>query len=92
MLCLRYAIVGFCWVLILLVVVLVLLVVRVIMTMMVVVVAIRRRSITGTTQERSHRQFVVELDIRSSSHIHERWKLSKGIGKVESMMLLMLVE
>ena len=76
------------WILILL---LVLLLVSVMMTLVMMMVAIRRRSITGTTQECSHRQLVVKLDIRSSSHIHGRWKFSKGIGKVEPMMLLMLL-
>ena len=52
-------------------------------------VAIRRRSITLATQERRHRQLVVEFHIRSSGHIHGRRELSKGIGKVESTVMLM---
>ena len=70
---------------------LLLVVVSMMMTMVMMMVAIRRRSITLATQERRHRQFVVELHIRSSGHIHGRGELSKGIGKVESMMLLMLM-
>ena len=70
---------------------LLLVVVSMVMTMVMMMVAIRRRSITLATQERRHRQFVVELHIRSSSHIHRRRKLSKRIGKVKSMVLLMLM-
>ena len=73
------------WVLILLVLVLL---VRVMMAMMMMVVAIRQRSIT---QERSHRQLVVKFHIHSSSHINGRRELAEGNGKVESMMLLMLM-
>ena len=74
------------WVLILLLVVM-----SMMMTMVVMTVAIRRRSITLATQECSHRQLVVKLHIRSSGHIHGKEELSKGIGKFESMMLLMLM-
>ena len=81
------------WVLILPLVLLLLLLVSVMMTVVMMMVAIRRRSITGTTQKRSHRQLVVKLHIRSSSSdIHGQRELSKGIGKVESILLLMLVE
>ena len=73
------------WVLILLLVLMLLLVVvGMMMTMVMMMVAIRRRSITLATQERSHRQLLVELHIRSSGHIHGTGELSKGIGKVES--------
>ena len=80
------------WVLILLLVLMLLLVVvSMMMTMVMMMVAIRRRSITLATQERSHRQLVGKLHIRSSGHIYGRRELSKGIGKVGSMMLLMLM-
>ena len=39
-------------------------------TMVMRMVAIRRRSITLATQERCHRQLLVQLHIRSGSHIH----------------------
>ena len=78
------------WVLILLLVLMLLLVVvSMMMTMVMMMVAIRRRSITLATQELRHRQLVVEFHIRSSGHIHRRRELLKGIGKVESMVLLM---
>ena len=80
------------WLLILLLVLMLLLVVvSMIRTMVMMMVAIRRRSITLATQERSHRQLVVKLHIRSSGHIHGRGELSNGIGKFEVMMLFMLM-
>ena len=84
MLCVRYAVGGVFirrWVLILLLVLMLLLVVvSMMMTMMMMMVAIRQQSITGSTQERSHRQLVVKLRIRGSSHIHGERELAKGIG------------
>ena len=68
-----------------------LVVVSMMMTMVMMMVAIRQRSITLATQERRYRQLVVEFHIRSSGHIHGRRELSKGIGNVESMALLMLM-
>ena len=74
--------------------VLILLLVLVLVSVMLIVmmmVAIRRRSITGSTQEYSHGQPAVKPDIRSGSHLHGRREITEGIGKVESVMLSMLI-
>ena len=74
-----------------LILLLALVLVSVMLIVMTTMVAVRRRSITGSTQECSHGQLAVKLDIRSGSHIHGRRELTKGIAEVESMMLSMLM-
>ena len=70
---------------------LMLVLVSVTLIVMMMVVAIRQQSITGSTQGCSHGQLAVKFDIRSGSHIDGRRELTKGIGKVESVMLSMLM-
>ena len=74
-----------------LILLLVLVLVSVMLIVMMMMMAIRRRLISGSTQECSHGQLAVKLDIRSGSHIHGQREITKGIGKVESMMLSMLM-
>ena len=91
MLYVRYAVVGSSSTVQSFILLLVLVLVSVMLIVMMMMMAIRRRLISGSTQECSHGQLAVKLDIHSGSHIHGQREIMKGIGKVESMMLSMLM-
>ena len=91
MLYVRYAVVGSSSTVQSFILLLVLVLVSVMLIVMMLTVAIRRRSITGPIQECSHGQLTVKLDICSDSHIHGRREITKGIGRVGSTMLSMLM-